>query len=123
MNLPLRYEDFLAAKVAMAPVSGFVVTDDDINPLLKPHQKDMVRWACLGGRRALFAAFGLGKSFMQIEILRIVQAKFGGMALIVAPLGVRREFMADVRVLATGKHPDKYAGFNRWHDLIDEAGQ
>jgi hypothetical protein len=106
MNMPLRYEDFLAAKVAMAPVSGFVVTDDEINPLLKPHQKDMVKWACLGGRRALFAAFGLGKSFMQIEILRIIAARFGGMGLIVAPLGVRREFMADVHVLATGDHPD-----------------
>ncbi|MCW5722044.1 MAG: DNA methylase N-4 [Devosia sp.] len=106
MNLPLSYRDFLAAKVAMAPVSGFVVSDDDINPLLKPHQKDMVKWACLGGRRALFAAFGLGKSFMQIEILRIVLARFGGMGLIVAPLGVRREFMADVRTLATGDHPD-----------------
>ncbi len=104
--MPLRYEDFLAAKVAMAPVSGFVVNDDEINPLLKPHQKDMVKWACLGGRRALFAAFGLGKSFMQIEILRIVADKFGGMGLIVAPLGVRREFMADVAVLATGNHPD-----------------
>lgn len=106
MNLPLSYRDFLAAKVAMAPVSGFVVSDDDINPMLKPHQKDMVKWACLGGRRALFAAFGLGKSFMQIEILRIVMVKFGGMGLIVAPLGVRREFMADVYTLATGDHPD-----------------
>jgi len=106
MNLPLRYEDFLAAKVAMAPVSGFAVSDDEINPLLKPHQKDMVRWACLGGRRAIFAAFGLGKSFMQLEILRIIAARFGGMGLIVAPLGVRREFMADVRTLATGDHPD-----------------
>ena len=55
MNLPLRYEDFLAAKVAMAPVSGFVVEDHEINPLLKPHQKAMVKWACMGGRRALFA--------------------------------------------------------------------
>ena len=109
MNLPLRYEDFLAAKVAMAPVSGFVVDDHEINPLLKPHQKAMVKWACLGGRRALFAAFGLGKSFMQIEILRIIMVRFGngmGMGLIAAPLGVRREFFADVRTLATGDHPD-----------------
>jgi len=106
LNLPLRYEDFLAAKVAMAPVSGFLVHDDEINPLLNPHQRDSVKWACLGGRRALFLAFGLGKSFIQIEILRIIRARFGGMGLIVAPLGVRREFMADVRTLATGDHPD-----------------
>ncbi|KRA44679.1 DNA methyltransferase [Devosia sp. Root635] len=109
MNMPIRYEEFLAAKVAMAPVSGFVVEDHEINPLLKPHQKAIVKWACLGGRRAIFAAFGLGKSFMQIEILRIICARFGegaSMGLIAAPLGVRREFFADVRTLATGNHPD-----------------
>lgn len=106
MTLPLRYQDFLAAKVAMAPFSGFLVEDDEINPLLKPHQKAIVKWACLGGRRAIFAAFGLGKSFMQIEILRIVMARFGGKGLIAAPLGVRREFFADVRTLATGEHDD-----------------
>lgn len=109
MNLPLRYEDFLAAKVAMAPVSGFIVEDHEINPLLKPHQKASVKWACMGGRRALFLAFGLGKTFVQIEVLRLVQEKFGnsaGMALIAAPLGVRREFFRDVRTLATGDHPD-----------------
>jgi len=106
MTQLLSYSDFLAAKVAMAPVSGFVVEDDEINPLLKPHQRAMVQWACLGGRRALFAAFGLGKTFVQIEILRIIVARFGGKGLIVAPLGVRREFMADVKTLATGEHPN-----------------
>ncbi|ODT50283.1 DNA methyltransferase [Devosia sp. 63-57] len=105
MNMPLRYEDFLAAKVARAPVSGFIVENDEINPLLSPHQKAMVKWACLGGRRALFAAFGLGKTFVQLEILRIVVARFGGKGLVVAPLGVRREFLADARALATGEHP------------------
>jgi hypothetical protein len=105
MNLPQQYDQFLAAKVAMAPVSGFAVSADDINPLLKPHQKAIVIWACQGGRRAIFAAFGLGKSFMQIEILRLVVARFGGKGLIAAPLGVRREFFADVQTLATGEHP------------------
>jgi len=109
MNMPVRYEDFLKAKVVMAPALGFAVTEAEINPLLKPHQKAIVIWACAGGRRAIFAAFGLGKSFMQIEIVRIILARFGdgvGMGLIAAPLGVRREFMADVRTLATGDHPD-----------------
>ena len=52
-------------------------------------------WACRGGRRAIFAAFGLGKSLIQIEIIRLVQRRFGGDGLIVLPLGVRQEFRRD----------------------------
>lgn len=107
MNLPLRYDDFLAAKVAMAPVSGFVVEDDEINPIVKPHARAIIKWACLGGRRAIFAAFGLGKTVIQLELVRIIIHRFGegaGMGLIAAPLGVRREFFNDVKLLATGEH-------------------
>lgn len=100
------YSDFLEAKMVFAPVGGFDVDEADINPLLKPHQKAIVIWACKGGRRAIFAAFGLGKSFMQIEILRLVGNHAGGPTLQVAPLGVRQEFFTDVHTLATGDHPD-----------------
>jgi len=102
MNLPLSYKDFLRAKIVMAPVGGFEVADDDINPILKPHQRAIVKWAILGGRRAIFAAFGLGKTIIQLEILRIIRNRFGGEALICAPLGVRREFFHDAYVLETG---------------------
>ena len=90
-----NYRDFLANKVRMAPVSGFPVEDDEINPILKPHQRDMVKWAVKGGNRAIFAAFGLGKSVIQIEVLRIVCEKSAGRGLIVLPLGVRQEFRRD----------------------------
>ena len=40
--------------------------------LLKPHQKAIVQWALHGGQRAIFAAFGLGKTFIQLEIGRLV---------------------------------------------------
>lgn len=99
------YKQFLEAKVALSIDGGFAVADNEINPILQPHQKAIVRWACLGGRRAIFAAFGLGKTMIQIEILRIVAARFGGRGLLVAPLGVRREFRNDCHVLATGEHP------------------
>lgn len=33
-----------------------------------PHQRDIVHWAISGGRRAIFASFGLGKTMMQLEI-------------------------------------------------------
>lgn len=79
----------------MAPVSGFAVDDAEVNSLLKPHQRDIVKWAVKGGKRAIFAAFGLGKSVIQIEVLRIVCQKSAGRGLIVLPLGVRQEFRRD----------------------------
>lgn len=93
------YADFLKAKVRLAPVSGFEIEDADVNPILKAHQRDIVRWAVRGGRRAIFAAFGLGKSVIQIEILRIVTEKVSGRGLIVLPLGVRQEFRRDGNML------------------------
>jgi len=106
VNLPLTYRDFLEAKIVTAPVGGFHVELAEINPLLKDHQKAIVQWACAGGRRAIFAAFGLGKSFIQLEILRLVLLHTGMPVLQVAPLGVRLELMGDARTLSTGDHPD-----------------
>lgn len=96
------YRSFLEAKLAISRHSGFTVPADAIHPMLKPHQRDIVRWALLGGRRAVFAAFGLGKSFMQLEIMRQIAWKEGGRQLIIAPLGVRQEFRADAAKLGMG---------------------
>lgn len=93
------YQQFLERKVKMAPDLGFAVCDEQIHPMLKPHQRAAVRWACEGGRRALFEAFGLGKSVQQLEILRLARQHAGGAALIVVPLGVRQEFKVDAAKL------------------------
>lgn len=95
MSTTLSYEDFNKEKVNFDRSFGFTVDVGEINPLLKPHQRDIVAWAVAGGRRAFFAAFGLGKSFMQIETLRLVTKHKGGRSLIVAPLGMRHEFIVD----------------------------
>lgn len=95
----MSYADFLKGKIKLAPVTGFEISDAEISPILKPHQRDIVRWAVRGGRRAIFAAFGLGKSVMQIEILRIVTEHVKGRGLIVLPLGVRQEFRRDGQML------------------------
>jgi hypothetical protein len=95
-----EYQAFLAAKAQLAPVTGFEVDPADVHPVLKPHQRDAVIWAVRGGRRAIFAAFGLGKSVMQLEAARLVLANLGhGRGLIVCPLGVRQEFIRDARML------------------------
>jgi hypothetical protein len=98
------YEAFISDKVAFDRTFGFKVADADISEVLLPHQRAIVKWAVAGGRRAVFAAFGLGKSIMQLEILRLIlthpaSETPGGRALIIAPLGVRSEFIADGRDL------------------------
>jgi hypothetical protein len=100
-DIEVTYDAFLREKVNFTRVFGFDVDADAIHPILKPHQRDIVRWAVAGGRRAIFAAFGLGKSVIQIETLRLVVDRVGpaGRALIVAPLGVRQEFARDAAML------------------------
>lgn len=91
----MTYLDFLRTKIEVAPVSGFEVEDSEIHPALKPHQRDAVKWALHGGRRALFESFGLGKTVQELEFCRQVLRHEGGRALIVLPLGVRQEFKRD----------------------------
>lgn len=93
------YTDFLRAKVTMAESYGFEIQAHEVNPKLKPHQIAIVMWAVAGGRRAIFCAFGLGKTVIQLEVVRITRARVGGMGLIVIPLGVRQEFIQDAEML------------------------
>ncbi len=97
----MSYSDFLAQKVAFDSACGIDVDRERIHPLLKPHQKDLVQWAVKGGRRAIFAAFGLGKSVMQLETLRLLLEHEGPTAhgLIVCPLGVRTEIAHDAAMI------------------------
>ena len=91
----MTYKDFLTSKIEIAKDSGFEISDSEINPALKPHQRDAVRWALKGGRRALFESFGLGKTVQELEFCHQVVRRLGGKALIVCPLGVRQEFVRD----------------------------
>ena len=94
----LGYADFLRAKAAIAPrFGGMHVDEADLNPALKPHTRRMVAWAIAGGRRAWFASFGLHKTATQLETMRVIWRAKGRPVLIVAPLGVRREFIEEAR--------------------------
>ena len=110
------YSEFLEGKVAFGTTYGFPVADSEVHPALFPHQRAIVRWAVEGGRRAIFAAFGLGKSVMQLETLRLVLAREGGKALVICPLGVRIEFAADARMLGMETR------FVRRDDEVDGPG-
>lgn len=93
------YSEFLQSKMVLAPKSGIRVEREEISAALKPHQRDAVMWAAEGGRRAIFAAFGLGKTVMQLEWCRLIHEHKGGRLLIVCPLGVKQEFMRDAKDL------------------------
>lgn len=93
------YLEFLKSKIVLAKESGFDVDPGQINPNLKPHQRDSVIWALRGGRRALFQSFGLGKTVQEIEFCHQAVKHDGGRALIVLPLGVRQEFVRDAETI------------------------
>lgn len=95
----MEYLEFLKSKIEIAKDSGFTVKREEINPALKPHQKDAVIWALKGGRRALFESFGLGKTIQEIEFCHQAINHHGGKALIVCPLGVKQEFIKDAQRL------------------------
>lgn len=102
--MPPTYADFLAQKIRLAQFRGFDVADADINPALKPHTRDIVKWALQGGNRAIFASFGLHKTATQLELMRLIGVHRPGLRLIVMPLGVRQEFRADAARRFTGDH-------------------
>ena len=102
----MEYIDFLKTKMAISTDSGFEIDKNKLNPVMLPHQKDIVAWAIKGGCRAIFAKFGLGKTIMELEFCKQVIDYAGGQALIVLPLGVKQEFSHDaVELLGYNKPP------------------
>lgn len=97
------YGQFLRNKIKLANFDGFDVDLENINPNLKPHTRDIVKWALKGGNRAIFASFGLHKTATQLEIARQIGIKYpDAYRLQVAPLGVRQEFTREVEQRFTG---------------------
>lgn len=89
------YHEFIEDKIIKTEKSGWDISDADLHESNLPHQRDIIKWAAKGGRRAIFASFGLGKSQMQLELATASIMEHGGIALIVCPLGVKQEFKKD----------------------------
>lgn len=88
----MNYDEFLINKVPQAEQLGFD-PKSPAHPSLFPHQSDIARWACRGGRRAVFAAFGLGKTRTHLQVAKwISEREPEKKYIIIAPLGVRQEF-------------------------------
>lgn len=98
------YLEFLREKIQLARFDGFDVDPAEVNPALKPHTRDIVRWMIKGGNRACFATFGLHKTATQIECLRLIGKHRPGLRLQVLPLTVRIEFMREARDRFQGEY-------------------
>ncbi len=88
----MEYKNFLEQKIITAPKTGIEIKRSDISDVLFEFQKDIVLWSLNGGSRAIFASFGLGKTLIQLEIMRLLNIYSSGKTLIIMPLGVRQEF-------------------------------
>jgi hypothetical protein len=51
----MDYEEFLNSKNRTTENSGFEILKEDINSKLYEFQKDIVRWALIKGKSAIFA--------------------------------------------------------------------
>ena len=83
----MSYATFLEGKRPVVGASGRQVNATEINAVLFPFQRDLVRWSVRKGRSALFVDTGLGKTLMQVEWARLISKK----ALIIAPLSVAQQ--------------------------------
>ncbi|MGJ3704618.1 DNA methyltransferase [Variovorax sp. AFSI2.2] len=118
----MEYADFLRAKIRMAQFKGFDVPLEQINRHLKPHTRDIVKWAVQGGQRAIFASFGLHKTATQLEIFRqIGRARPELYRLQVAPLGVRQEFRDEIEARFQGEHAIDMRFVRRDSEIDDPA--
>jgi DNA modification methylase len=111
------YHEFLESKIVIAKDYGTEIEISDINEKLLPHQKDIVHWSIAGGRRAIFASFGLGKTMMQLELAVQVSKITNKPFLIVMPLGVVGEFKDDLKFL----YPEKQIKYITDDSVIDSV--
>lgn len=110
-----EYTDFLKTKEIRYDSSGFEPESD--NPKLFQWQSDIVRWALMKGRAAIFADCGLGKTPMQLQWASQVSAHEGKPVLICAPLAVAKQTQRegvkfDVPVTVCRKGDDVRPGVN-----------
>ncbi|MBS1725396.1 MAG: DNA methylase N-4 [Armatimonadetes bacterium] len=101
MSLPtLPYADFIKNKVSIVQTDVLTCDPSEVHESLKDHQRVQVVALVQGTHRALFNSFGLGKSRMQLEAVRLTllkrKAKRG---LIVIPLGMKVDFRNDAKAL------------------------
>jgi DNA modification methylase len=89
----MEYSDFIKSKAKKIKTSGFET--DELNPNLFAFQRFIVLRALKAGKYAIFADCGLGKTLMQLAWAQAVARHTGKRVLILAPLAVRAQTIAE----------------------------
>lgn len=85
----MEYHDFLKSKELKSVSCGF--EPKYRNDMLFDWQSDIVRWACVKGKCAIFASCGTGKTALQLQWSYEVHMHTGKPVLILAPLAVSQQ--------------------------------
>ncbi len=70
------YEQFLRQKIKLASFDGFDVDLSAINPALKPHTRDIVKWAIKKGRRVAGSELSTAYFKDQVHYLQAAERGF-----------------------------------------------
>lgn len=89
----MNYAEFIEAKTHTANEYGF--NPEFLPDMLFDFQKSLVEWSCRKGRSAIFADCGLGKTFVQLAWSENVARNTGGRVLILTPLSVSPQTVAE----------------------------
>lgn len=91
----MNYDEFLESKRVRVIESGFDIPESGLNPQLFDFQLYCVRRMLRLGKGAIFAGCGNGKTLMQLEWADKVACHESRPVLILAPLSVSRQTIAD----------------------------
>jgi len=105
-----NYKNFLESKKKSFIESGFDISENKLNPLLKDFQKFGVKTSLFKGKFALFFDCGLGKTFCQLEWAKQVSIKTKRKVLILAPLAIIEQ---------TKKEADKFGIDSKHFDITN----
>lgn len=109
-----NYENFLESKLVKSDEAGIQIDQKDLNTNLFGFQKHIVLKALSSGRYAIFADCGLGKTIMQLEWARHVVKATDNPCLIITPLAVSGQTIAEGHKFGIKVH--------RWRSGITDPG-
>lgn len=95
MSKVITYDEFLISKQKSHTPSGFDIDESKLNNALFPFQKFCVKRALKAGKYALFEDCGLGKTVQQLEWAHQVVEHTNKPVLILAPLAVSGQTIAE----------------------------
>lgn len=94
----MKYDDFVKHKLSHT-VAGTDILSPTFPVCAFPHQRALSAWSLKRGRSAIFADTGLGKTLMELIWAQNVHVHTDGDILIMAPLAVGAQIVAEARVL------------------------